>query len=144
MTNSTFIEGYSLRDLCIMRRILMIREFRMYTAGPPARPLLLRRRNPPHILIRPNLVHRLSPWRRDVHRNRLRHISRQLLNINQATGGQNGTVTSMNFVTPSGTTGTVSLPGVTGKLKNSSSKSAKLVDGKAQGLVGGSWTLVVG
>lgn len=62
----------------------------------------------------------------------------------KATGGHNGTVTSMDVVTLSGTTGTVSLPGVTGKLKNSSGKSMKLVDGKAQGLVGGSWTFVVG
>ena len=54
--------------------------------------------------------------------------------------GVNGTVTQMQFSTPKGTTGSVSLPGVVGKLVCNGSPSVTLVNGEATGLQGGDWT----
>ena len=59
-------------------------------------------------------------------------------------GGQNGVITGLSFVTPVGTTGQVWLPGIQGKLVSSSGTSVVLVNGDASGLNGGSWTLVIG
>jgi hypothetical protein len=59
------------------------------------------------------------------------------------TAGGNGGITSMRFVTPEGTSGSVSLPGIEGKFVNSLGKSVALVDGEANGLDGGDWTLVM-
>ncbi|KAH8679112.1 bacterial alpha-L-rhamnosidase domain protein [Tricladium varicosporioides] len=53
-----------------------------------------------------------------------------------------GKITEMQFNTPAGTTGTVSLPGVEGKLEGPGA-TIKLVNGEAVGLTGGSWTLKV-
>lgn len=57
--------------------------------------------------------------------------------------GVNESIVSMRFSTPLGTTGTVSLPGVSGQLVKGN-VSVGLVDGRAVGLAGGNWTLVVG
>lgn len=55
-----------------------------------------------------------------------------------------GSVTALSFTTPSGTTGTVSLPGaMSGNLVRNGTTVA-LVDGEATGVSGGEWTLVVG
>lgn len=59
------------------------------------------------------------------------------------TDGVNGTITEMTFLTPTGTTGSVSLPGINGTLtRNSDGESVPLVNGEAIGLAGGNWTLV--
>jgi hypothetical protein len=60
----------------------------------------------------------------------------------KATGGTNGTVKEMSFVTPEGTVGSVMVPGVQGKLITSSGECVGLVDGRATGLKGGKWHLV--
>lgn len=57
-------------------------------------------------------------------------------------GGKNGNISRMTFSTPKGTVGSVSLPGVNGKLVNGG-KSVSLVNGEAAGLAGGDWTLQV-
>lgn len=59
-----------------------------------------------------------------------------------ATGGLNGTVKKMYFETPEGTTGSVVLPGVKGKLLSRGGETVELVNGQVTGLQGGSWTLV--
>jgi hypothetical protein len=56
-------------------------------------------------------------------------------------GGKNGIVTGMRFSTPKGTVGSVSLPGVNGRLVGSGGKSVRLINGEATGLKGGEWTL---
>lgn len=60
--------------------------------------------------------------------------------------GVNGTIVEMQFSTPAGTTGTVSLPGVQGKLVSSNGgiDEVELVDGYAGSLEGGTWRLVCG
>lgn len=57
--------------------------------------------------------------------------------------GTNGTVTQMQFSTPKGTTGSVFLPGVVGKLVCNGGPSVNLFSGEATGLQGGDWTLQV-
>ncbi len=55
---------------------------------------------------------------------------------------ENGTIRSMKFNTPAGTTGSVLLPGVQGELiGHTRAAIVKLVDGKASGVAGGQWTL---
>jgi hypothetical protein len=63
-------------------------------------------------------------------------------NAIKSSGGTSGTVTEMYFVTPDGTIGSVALPGVQGKLVSKSCGSVDLVNGEANGLKGGDWTLV--
>lgn len=52
-------------------------------------------------------------------------------------------VSGLTFSTPAGTVGTVSLVGVTGSLRDDAGNEVVLVDGEAQGVSGGNWTLVV-
>jgi hypothetical protein len=54
-----------------------------------------------------------------------------------------GAVTAMEFSTPSGTSGAVRLPGLTGSLTSSNGSSIALVDGEARNVPGGSYTLKV-
>jgi hypothetical protein len=54
-----------------------------------------------------------------------------------------GVVTAMEFSTPSGTSGVVRLPGLTGSLTSSNGSSIVLVDGEARDVPGGSYTLKV-
>jgi len=58
----------------------------------------------------------------------------------KASGGE---INWLCFATPKGTTGDVVLPGVSGKLLNSGGGSFSLVNGEANGLTGGKWTLIV-
>lgn len=51
-------------------------------------------------------------------------------------------VSSLSFSTPTGTTGTVSLPGVSGSLVSTIGTTVALVDGEAAGVPGGDWKLV--
>lgn len=51
-------------------------------------------------------------------------------------------VCSLAFSTPSGTSGMVSLPGVSGHLVNGDGTTVALVDGEAMDVPGGEWTLV--
>jgi len=53
-------------------------------------------------------------------------------------------ITSLWFVTPPGTSGSVALAGVEGKLVNDYGQSVQLVNGEAGGLNGGYWVLVLG
>ncbi|TAQ83360.1 hypothetical protein B7494_g8318 [Chlorociboria aeruginascens] len=57
------------------------------------------------------------------------------------TVGDDGVISGLNFTTPTGTTGSVSLPGVAGRLISSDGTSVNLVNGDADGLAGGSWSL---
>ncbi|KAF3769316.1 family 78 glycoside hydrolase [Cryphonectria parasitica EP155] len=51
-------------------------------------------------------------------------------------------VTALWLSTPEGTVGSVSLPGVTGRLEDVEGNTVALVDGEASGVPGGNWTLV--
>lgn len=53
-----------------------------------------------------------------------------------------GVVTAMEFSTPSGTSGTVRLPGLSGSLMSSNGSSIALVDGEASDVPGGKYTLM--
>ena len=53
----------------------------------------------------------------------------------------NGQLTSFSFSTPDGTSGDVSLPGVSGTLVSGEQKRVKLSNGEASGLAGGEWKL---
>jgi len=57
-------------------------------------------------------------------------------------GSGNGTVTNLEFQTPEGTSGSVTLLGVQGKLVNGYGEEVVLVNGEASGLKGGKWMLV--
>jgi hypothetical protein len=59
------------------------------------------------------------------------------------TTGVNGSISSLNFTTPSGTSGSIILPGIEGTLKSANGTSVQLADGAATQLAGGNWTLVV-
>lgn len=59
----------------------------------------------------------------------------------QRTNG--GAYRQLNFTTPTGTSGTVQLPGSTGMLVSSSGQRVPLVNGAASGLQGGKWLLQV-
>lgn len=61
----------------------------------------------------------------------------------QVNASENGDITGFTFTTPAGTTGTVSLPGVSGSLTSSNASSVKLIDGMASDVQGGTWTLVL-
>lgn len=52
-------------------------------------------------------------------------------------------VSALSFSTPEGTMGTVSLPGVVGSLCDDAGQQVALVDGEAEGVPGGDWTLIV-
>ncbi|RDW95315.1 six-hairpin glycosidase-1 [Coleophoma crateriformis] len=56
----------------------------------------------------------------------------------------NGSISALSFSTPAGTTGSVSLPGIVGSLQGSSGVNVTLVDGVAENVSGGTWTLVLG
>lgn len=51
-------------------------------------------------------------------------------------------VSALSFSTPLGTSGTVSLPGVVGSLRDDAGLEVVLVGGEAAGVPGGNWTLV--
>ena len=53
-----------------------------------------------------------------------------------------GGSTAYKFQTPPGTTGTVIVSGVSGSLRNSNGTSVPLVNGQAENVAGGNWTLV--
>ena len=53
----------------------------------------------------------------------------------------NGAITGFKFATPTGTSGRVSLPGVSGSLISSNGTSVPLVGGEASGVAGGNYTL---
>lgn len=59
-----------------------------------------------------------------------------------AVEGEDDVVTALNFSTPEGTVGSVSLPGVEGSLLDDAGNSVSLVGGEASGVSGGNWTLV--
>ena len=60
------------------------------------------------------------------------------------TSGPKGTITSMNFSTPAGTSGTVILPGYGGSLLGADGTAVTLTDGVAEGVKGGNWSFMVG
>ena len=62
---------------------------------------------------------------------------------NSAKVGRDGVINQMVFRTPLGTSGSVSVPGVEGKLVNSDGRVVVLTNGVVDGLGGGFWTLVV-
>ncbi|RDW88106.1 six-hairpin glycosidase-2 [Coleophoma cylindrospora] len=59
--------------------------------------------------------------------------------------GVNGSISALSFSTPAGTTGRVSLPGIVGSLQGGlGGYNVVLVDGAAENVSGGTWTLVLG
>ena len=59
-------------------------------------------------------------------------------------GDHSGKITTLTFETPAGTQGQIVLPGVSGSLRESDGDdTVKLVSGKAQGVKGGKWELVL-
>ena len=58
-------------------------------------------------------------------------------------GDGEGKVTGLRFCTPRGTMGSVVLNGVEGVLRSEDGESVQLVNGVAEGLKGGNWTLIV-
>ena len=62
---------------------------------------------------------------------------------NQVNATEDGAITGMTFTTPSGTTGTVRLPGVSGTLTSNNGTTVQLSGGIASDVAGGSWTLNV-
>lgn len=56
----------------------------------------------------------------------------------------NGGIESMVFTTPAGTSGSVDVPGVSGMLTSQNGTSVQLVDGRAENVSGGTWTLSLG
>ncbi|SMR49452.1 unnamed protein product [Zymoseptoria tritici ST99CH_3D1] len=61
--------------------------------------------------------------------------------VNATASGQ---ITGFMFSTPDGTSGRVSLPGVSGMLRGGNGTTVRLIDGEASDVPGGTWTLVVG
>ncbi|KAK5169384.1 uncharacterized protein LTR77_005359 [Saxophila tyrrhenica] len=59
----------------------------------------------------------------------------------QVTAADDGSVGSLQFTTPSGTMGSVRIPGVSGSLTSSNGTSVSLVGGMARNVTGGAWTL---
>lgn len=59
---------------------------------------------------------------------------------NKVSVDKSGKINEMSFTTPDGTTGSVALPGVEGKL-SSATETVELIGGVASGLAGGKWTL---
>jgi hypothetical protein len=62
----------------------------------------------------------------------------------QVNATEDGRITGWVFTTPDGTTGRVSLPGTSGSLRSATGTSVALVDGAAVDVPGGTWTLVLG
>ncbi len=62
---------------------------------------------------------------------------------NSVQANRNGVVIAMSFSTPLGTKGSVSVPGVQGKLVSSDGRVVQLVNGEVDNLRGGHWTLVL-
>ena len=60
----------------------------------------------------------------------------------QVTASEDGTITGLRFLTPQGTSGTVRLAGVRGKLTSENGTSVTLTNGMASNISGGSWDLV--
>jgi hypothetical protein len=60
----------------------------------------------------------------------------------QVNASETGEVTGFMFTTPEGTSGTVSLPGVSGTLTSGNASTIVLVSGLASDVPGGTWTLV--
>lgn len=56
--------------------------------------------------------------------------------------GEYGLVSGLEFETPVGTVGRVSLPGVVGELRSEDGELIKLVSGEAEGVKGGKWALI--
>ena len=59
----------------------------------------------------------------------------------QVSASGDETVTALKFITPSGSLGSVSLPGVEGTLQSENGTSVTLTNGMAQNVGGGTWTL---
>lgn len=57
-------------------------------------------------------------------------------------GTTSGVVGALKFVTPEATVGEVDIPGVQGSLRSEQGDVVTLVDGRAEGVMGGSWVLV--
>ena len=60
---------------------------------------------------------------------------------NQVNASHSGAITGMRFATPVGTTGSVSVPGVSGSLVSSNGTTIALKNGVAANVAGGTWTL---
>ncbi|KAF2208087.1 glycoside hydrolase family 78 protein [Cercospora zeae-maydis SCOH1-5] len=61
----------------------------------------------------------------------------------QVNGSESGLVEGFKFSTPMGTMGSVSLPGVEGRLRSGNGTFVSLVDGMVSGVPGGDWELVL-
>lgn len=62
----------------------------------------------------------------------------------QVNASDSGTITGMQFTTPAGTIGSVSVPGVSGTFRSDNGTTVSLANGMASEVAGGKWTLVLG
>ena len=60
----------------------------------------------------------------------------------QVEASEDGTITAFKFATPTGTMGSVRLPGVSGKLMSDNGTAITLTNGVASSVSGGTWTLM--
>jgi hypothetical protein len=142
MTNSTFIEGYSSDGRLHYAPYTndpRVSHAHGWATGPTA--TLTSYVGGIHVLSDGGKTWRISPALGDLTSVDTGFSTDLGSFSSQVSASGDGTVTALKFVTPSGTTGSVSLPGVEGTLQSENGASVTLTDGMAQNLSGGSWTL---
>lgn len=141
MTNSTFIEGYSSTGelhYAPYTNDPRISHAHGWATGPTA--TLTSYVGGIHILDAGGKKWTISPVLGDL-TDVDTGFSTDLGEFSAQVGATGGTITSLRFTVPSGTMGTVSLPGVQGTLQSENGTSVTLTDGMARNVSGGSWTL---
>ena len=142
MTNSTFIEGYSSDGVLHYAPYTndpRISHAHGWATGPTA--TLTSYVGGIHILSDGGKTWRISPALGDL-MDVDTGFSTDLGAFScQVSASEDGTINALKFSTPSGTTGSVSLPGVEGTLQSENGTSVPLTNGMAQNVIGGIWTL---
>jgi hypothetical protein len=142
MTNSTFIEGYSSDGSLHYAPYTndpRVSHAHGWATGPTA--TLTSYVGGIHILSDGGKTWRISPALGDLTSVDTGFSTDLGAFSSQVSASGDGTVTALKFVTPSGTTGSVSLPGVEGTLQSENGTSVTLSNGMAHNLSGGVWTL---
>ena len=142
MTNSTFIEGYSSNGVLHYAPYTndpRISHAHGWATGPTA--TLTSYVGGMHLLSAGGKTWEISPALGNL-RSVDTGFSTDLGTFScQVSASDVGTITALKFVTPFGTTGSVSLPGVEGTLKSGNGTSVQLSNGVANNVSGGTWTL---
>ncbi|KAK5128631.1 hypothetical protein LTR08_003952 [Meristemomyces frigidus] len=145
MTNSTFIEGYSANgDLhyAPYTNDPRVSHAHGWATGPTS--TLTFYIGGIHLLSAGGMTWQISPALGDLRTVDAGFETSLGSFANQVNASDSGAITGMRFTTPSGTTGSVSVPGVSGSLKSSNGTTVPLTNGAAKNIAGGTWTLVVG